>query len=225
GGYALVQCNICGTTTGHNDIFDFTGGNRPGSIFQVLDNVFTGTGTGFTNADDILDVDGTDAQIEGNLFMNVFPSPISDTNSAISGGGDAGNTSEVVSTRNIFFNVDHAFLMKEGNSVRSVNDTMVHVLAGVYNFNEPGFAASKGVGGYGDGIIMQDVPLDGSGNAIVVLNQGTSPFVLRNSIMPGNTAFAGTGNLLGDPQMFIHNTSTHTVSGITRSGAIATATS
>src|SRR5205814_518750 len=52
-GYALVQGNIFGTTTGHNDIFDFTGGNRPGPIFQVLDNIFLGTGTGFVNADDV----------------------------------------------------------------------------------------------------------------------------------------------------------------------------
>ena len=208
GAYALLQGNAYGTTTGHNDIIDFTGGNRPGTIFQIMDNVFTGTGTGGTVADDILDVDGTDAHIEGNVFMNVQPSPTSDTNSAISGGSNAGLSSRVVSVRNFFYNVDHAFLMKEGNYITSINDTFVHVLTGVFNFDEPGFAASKGLGGVADGDILLDVPVNGSGQAVVVQNPGTGTFTMRNSIMPGTTVFAGTGNILGNP--LLKNTATVT---------------
>ena len=200
GGRALVQGNIFGTTTGHNDIFDFTGTNRPGAIFQILDNIFTGTGTGGGIADDILDVDGTDAHVEGNVFMNVQPSGISDTNSAISGGADNGNTSEVVSTRNFFYNVDHAFLMKEGNSIRSINDTMDGVLTGVFNFNEPGFAASAGVGGYADGDIFYNIPTSG-GLPVIVQNPGTGAFIIRNSITPNGNSFTGAGNLHLNPYL------------------------
>jgi len=196
GAYALVQGNAFGTTTGHNDIYDLTGGNRPGNIFQILDNVFTGTGTGGTVADDILDIDGTDAHIEGNVFMNVQPSGQSDTNSAISGGGDSGNTSEVVSVRNFFYNVDHGFLMKEGNSVTSINDTFVHVLTGVFNFDEPGFAASKGRMGLADGDVFVDVPTSG-GVPVIVQNPPTGTFTVINSIAPGTTPYPGAGNIAG----------------------------
>jgi hypothetical protein len=206
GAYALVQGNVFGTTTGHNDIFDFTGGARPGTILQILDNVFTGTGTGGTIADDILDVDGTDAHIEGNVFMNVQPSGMPDTNSAISGGnyGYSGTngtrTSHVVSVRNFFYNVDHAFLMKQGNYVTSINDTFVHVLTGVFNFDEPGFAGVfQGLGGVADGDILFDVPVNGSGQAVVVQNPPSGTFTMRNSIMPGTTVFPGTGDILGNP--------------------------
>ena len=198
GAYALIQGNAYGTTTGHNDIFDFTGGNRPGTIFQILDNFFTGSGPGFTESDDILDVDGTDAHIEGNVFMNVRGSPTADTNSAISGGGDSGNTSEVVSTRNFFYNVDHGFLMKEGNSVTSINDTFVHVLTGVFNFDEPGFAASKGKGGFADGDVFFDVPMSG-GVPVILQNPPTGTFTVNNSIAGGTSVYPGAGNILGNP--------------------------
>ncbi len=207
GAYALMQGNAYGTTTGHNDIFDFTGGNRPGPIFQFLDNWFTGTGPGNTAADDILDVDGTDAHIEGNVFMNVAGSGMADTNSAISGGGDSGNTSEVVSTRNFFYNVDHGFLMKEGNSITSINDTFVHVLTGVFNFDEPGFAASKGKGGIADGDVFFDVPLN-AGVPVIMQNSGTGTFTVMNSIAGGTSVYPGTGNILGNP--LLANTTTIT---------------
>ena len=172
GGYALIQGNRFGFVTGHNDVIDFTGGQRPGPIVQFLDNFFPGTAANNGIADDILDLDGTDAHIEGNVFMNVAASGISDTNSAISGGADSGNSSHIVSVRNFFYNVDHAFLMKEGNTVHSINDTMVKVLTGVFNFDEPGFAAGAGAGGFADGDIFYDVPIVG-GVATIVQNPPT----------------------------------------------------
>jgi len=205
GAYALFQGNAYGTTTGKNDIFDFTGGNRPGVIFQFLDNFFTGSGTGFTEADDILDVDGTDAHIEGNVFMNVKGSSTSDTNSAISGGGDSGNTSQVVSERNIFYNVDHAFLMKDGNSITSIHDTFVHVLTGVFNFFEPGFDTNPGLSGSAVGDIFYDVPISG-GNPTIVQNPPSGGFTMQDSITQGTSVYPGTGNILGDP--LLKNTAT-----------------
>jgi hypothetical protein len=207
GGKAIVRGNVFGTTTGHNDIIDFTGGNRPGPILQVLDNVFLGTGTGGAVADDILDIDGTDAHIEGNVFMHVQPSPTSDSNSAISGGRDSTNAatgtnrSEIVSERNFYYDVDHAFLMKEGNSVRSVNDTFVKVHTGVFNFDEPGFAASKGQGGYVDGGVFFDVATDGNGSPVIVQNAPAGVFDVRRSIVPSANPLTGTANLNLDPRL------------------------
>ena len=206
---AIFQGNVIGTTTNNspsakNDVIDFTGGNRSGTnlnIVQFLNNVFVGGGTTFGDGDDILDLDGTDAHIEGNVFMNVGPSSTADTNSAISGGADSGNTSEIVSTRNFFYNVDHGFLMKEGNFITSINDTFANIGTGVFNFSEPGFAATPGLGGYADGDVFYQVPTGTNGQAILVQNPPTGSLVVRHSIMNGTTVYPGTGNILGNAQL------------------------
>ncbi|HET6408472.1 MAG TPA: lamin tail domain-containing protein [Chthoniobacteraceae bacterium] len=68
----------------YNDVLDFTGGNRPGPILQIINNVFIGTD------DDILDIDGTDLWAEGNIFMHVHRKGSPDSASAVSGGNDGG---------------------------------------------------------------------------------------------------------------------------------------
>jgi hypothetical protein len=78
-----------GSSSGYNDIMDFTGGNRDLNqpIIQYYNNVFVGA------SDDMLDLDGTDAWIEGNIFLHAHKNGAPDSSSAISGGGDSGNTS------------------------------------------------------------------------------------------------------------------------------------
>jgi hypothetical protein len=88
GGRAIIRdCffgKISSISSDYNDVIDFTGGNRPGPILQFINNVCIGSD------DDILDLDGTDAWVEGSIFMHVhrFGSP--DSSSAISGGNDGG---------------------------------------------------------------------------------------------------------------------------------------
>ena len=65
GGHGIFSQNFFGGTIGYNDVVDFTGGNRPGPIVHFIDNVFS------ASQDDGLDLDGTDAWIEGNIFMHV----------------------------------------------------------------------------------------------------------------------------------------------------------
>lgn len=86
GGFLVIEGNVFGTTTGLNDIIDFSRARRPGPVLQVLDNVFTGA------SDDVLDLDGCDAHIEGNLFLDVTNGDPAapDTSSAISFGQDGG---------------------------------------------------------------------------------------------------------------------------------------
>ncbi|HTD85706.1 MAG TPA: CotH kinase family protein, partial [Candidatus Binatia bacterium] len=57
GGHGVITRSFFGAANGYNDSVDFTGGNRPGPILHVIDNVFMGTD------DDILDLDSTDAWV------------------------------------------------------------------------------------------------------------------------------------------------------------------
>ncbi len=133
-GHAIVRGCVFGSTTGLNDIIDFTGGQRPGAILQLRDNVFLGA------SDDVLDLDGTDAHIEGNIFLHVHAGDgpnAADTASAVSGGSDGGRTSRITIVRNLFYDCDHGILCKEGNFYVVQNNTFVDMLQAVANFDEP----------------------------------------------------------------------------------------
>ncbi|HEX2750621.1 MAG TPA: Ig-like domain-containing protein, partial [Verrucomicrobiales bacterium] len=150
-GYAIFQGNTFAGTTGQNDLLEFTGGQRPSAILQVLDNTFLNA------TDDALDLDGTDAHIEGNAFLNMHQATAgSDTSAAIAGGADSGNTSELTIVRNLFWNCDHAVLATTGNYYTVVNNTIVNInnaasaagsSAGAFKFNEPGRAGVTGAQG------------------------------------------------------------------------------
>jgi hypothetical protein len=88
GGRAIIRDSFFGKissiSSDYNDVVDFTGGNRPGTILQFYNNVMVGSD------DDLLDIDGTDLWAEGNIFMHVHRSGSPDSASAISGGNDGG---------------------------------------------------------------------------------------------------------------------------------------
>lgn len=190
-GYGIIESNWFGTTTGLNDIIDFTGGQRPNAILQILNNTFTGA------SDDVLDLDGTDAHIEGNIFVNVHHDPgtsIDDTSSAISGGRDGANTSDLTIVRNLFFDVEHAVLAKEGNFYMLVNNTIVQVGIAAVNFGEPGRNLAGGAGASLDGNIIFNCPtlLENYTSAVMTVT-------VNRSIIPTN--FPGTGNTNLNPQL------------------------
>ena len=119
-GHAIFRDNYFGHTWGFNDTIDYTGGQHPGQILQFINNVFDGA------SDDCLDLDSTDAWIEGNIFLHVHRDPTRtdnalDTGSAISGGVDTvGQNSDWTIINNLFYDVDHVFLNK-GNSTTTGN--------------------------------------------------------------------------------------------------------
>ncbi len=119
GGRAIIRDSFFGRMNGYNDVIDFTGGNRPGTILQLYSNVFVGAD------DDIVDLDGTDAWIEGNLFMGVHRVGTPDSASAISGGSALGHTSEITIVGNLFIDVDQALTAKEGNFYTFLYNTVV----------------------------------------------------------------------------------------------------
>lgn len=161
GGRGIVRECFFGTTTGYNDIMDFTGGNRDlgQPIIQYYNNVFAGA------SDDILDLDGTDAWIEGNIFLHNHRNGSPDSSSAISGGADSGHTSEITAIGNIFFDCDNAATIKEGNYFTLINNTIIHATkaggqdfdSGVVNVRDTTPSITTfGKGYYLEGNIVQD---------------------------------------------------------------------
>jgi uncharacterized repeat protein (TIGR01451 family) len=120
GGYGIIRDNHFGHTWGTNDTIDFAGGQRPGAVLQIIGNIFDGA------SDDHLDLDSTDAWIEGNIFLHAHRDPNRtdnplDTASAISGGVDTlGQNSDWTIINNLFYDVDHVLLNK-GNSTTTGN--------------------------------------------------------------------------------------------------------
>jgi hypothetical protein len=119
-GRGIFLRNFFGAPNGYNDVVDFTGGNRPGGIVHFMDNVFVGSG------DDILDLDGTDAWIEGNVFMHAHKNGSPDSSSAVSGGNNGSDTSEITILGNLFYDCDQAVNAKQGNFYTLLNNTIVH---------------------------------------------------------------------------------------------------
>ncbi len=197
-GYGIFESNWFGTTTLLSDVIEFTGGKRPNAILQVLNNTFTGSG------DDILDLRGADAHIEGNVFMHARQmSPGGDTANAIAAGQNNSISSAVTVARNLFFDCDHAALAKDGSFVTLENNTIMHALDSAVNFAEPLGGGTGGAGARLDGNIIWDAPA-----LFENYNSGAMQVTVDHSILPA--AFAGAGNLVIDPML--RNTGTNTVS-------------
>jgi len=200
-GHALIASNWFGTTTGYNDIIDFTGGNRPGPVACFLGNVFT------AGVDDCFDMDGCDAHIEGNLFLNVREdADRASTSNPISTGADGGNTSELVVVRNLFFNCDHALLLKDRGAVLFQNNTVVRLRdnpndrapASVINFYEARSGTTPGDTAIVRGNILWDVT---SNRFALHYTNDSSKIVFEQNLFPTlDLPFPiGAGNLTNDP--------------------------
>jgi hypothetical protein len=208
GGRGIVRDSFFGTTTGYNDIMDFTGGNRDlgQPIIQYYNNVFLGA------SDDVLDLDGTDAWIEGNVFLHVHKNGAPDSSSAVSGGnydfGSGGvRTSEITIVRNLFFDCDQAATAKEGNFFTLLNNTIVHITktggldtdAGVVNvrdFLDGGSPTTFGVGFYLEGNIIVD-----AGQLVRNYDPAQTTVTFSNNLMPLAWTGPGGGNATNSPRL------------------------
>ncbi|MGB9603114.1 MAG: CotH kinase family protein, partial [Limisphaerales bacterium] len=179
GGRGIFYRNYVGSPNGYNDAIDFTGGNRPNQpIVQFIENVFMGS------ADDILDLDGTDAWVEGNIFLHCHRNGAPDTSSAVSGGSDSGNTSEITIIRNIFYDCDHAAMAKQGNFYTFINNTVVRIThtggtdtdSAVIAIADEGYPEAAGA--YLEGNIIYDANklVQFLTNAIVTITNNLMPF-------------------------------------------------
>ncbi|MBN1466042.1 T9SS type A sorting domain-containing protein [candidate division KSB1 bacterium] len=153
--YLILIGNTFGAPLGYNDVIDFTDCKLPGPILQVYDNHFLG------GSDDGLDLDGADAYIEGNTFMNFHKGHDgSSTSNAIATGLRNGKTSDIVVVRNLFYDNDHAVLLKEDCSMQAEHNTFVKSDSGVINFSEwPDRDVDPGKGATFSGNIFWDYGL------------------------------------------------------------------
>ena len=190
GGRGVFLRNYFGRTQGYNDVIDFTGGNRPSPVLEVVDNVFMGSG------DDVLDLDGTDAWVEGNLFLHVHRNGSPDTSSAVSGGSDSGHVSRITVVGNVFFDVDQAATAKQGNFYVLLHNTVVHqthvgsqdAFTAVLNVGEEGIA--PGAGYFLAGNLFADA------EALVRNHDpAQSRVVFTNNLMPFEWTGPGGGNV------------------------------
>lgn len=129
GQYFNLIGNVFRTSSGYNDIIDFTGGRRPGPVMYIINNHFEG------GTDDCLDLDGIDAHIEGNIFRNIHTDDPnrSSTSNAIATDGDA----HITIVRNIFDDVDHALLLKNESDAIFENNVVRRATLGAISFREP----------------------------------------------------------------------------------------
>ncbi|MDB6031640.1 MAG: hypothetical protein JWM16_1978 [Verrucomicrobiales bacterium] len=207
GGYGIFRSNYFGHTYGFNDTIDFTGGNRPGPVLQVIGNIFDGAG------DDHLDLDSTDAWIEGNIFMHAHRDPNRtdnplDTASAISGGVDfAGQYSEWTIINNLFYDLDHAVLNKQGGRFVFANNTLVHVNKengggltsdiAAFDFTDDSLPLpdpSLGAGAYVANNIIWDVP-----QLFANYSPSNHTVIFENNILPMPWSGPGSNNVVVDP--------------------------
>ncbi|NQU20500.1 MAG: lamin tail domain-containing protein, partial [Candidatus Nealsonbacteria bacterium] len=204
-GYALFDGNYFGSTTGYNDIIDFTGGQRPGPIGEFTNNYFSG------GSDDGLDMDAADAHIEGNVFTHFHQDDARASKShAVSTGTEYGQVSQITVVGNLFYDVDHAVLIKDGGFGTIVNNTIVDVYkthpdatTAAVNFYEARDGQWQGDGAYLDGNIFYNVDRlfenpDPAGHpSVVTVNNSIIYPVPLGETVP----WTGTGNLNVDPQL------------------------
>ncbi len=186
-----------GTATGYNDIIDFTGGRRPGPILQIYDSVFHG------GSDDALDLDGTDAHIEGTVFANFHHASTSDSSSnGIATGQDSGYSSQIVAARNLFVNNDHGVLLKEDCFLRGENNTFVNSALAAVNFGEPerNPPRTPGKGAYiANSIFWNNAALFEDYFQDPLPAYGPAELAIDNSIMPAQWDYLGQGSVDADP--------------------------
>ncbi|MGC8991874.1 MAG: hypothetical protein ACP5MD_17290, partial [Verrucomicrobiia bacterium] len=160
-----------------------------------MNNVFVGA------SDDHLDLDGTDAWIEGNIFLHAHKNGSPDTSSGVSGGNDSSRTSEITIVRNIFFDCDQAAMAKQGNFYVLLNNTIVHQ-SHVGGLDTDGAVicladegTAEGAGMFLHGNIVYDIEK-------LVRNHTAAAVTLNTNLLPVEWNGPGSGNIVADP-MFV----------------------
>lgn len=193
--YFIIQNTTFGMPTGYNDVIDFSGCKRPGPILQVYNCTFLG------GSDDGLDLDGTDAHIEGNLFTHFHQGNGNPgTSNAVSTGIRLSLNSEITVVRNVFIDNDHAILLKEDCFARFENNTVVDCTVAVVNFGEPERGYTPGRGAALDSNIFYGYPL-------VFQNLTLNPslqLTMSRTLVAASEHGYGVGNIDADP-MFVNS--------------------
>jgi hypothetical protein len=201
GGRGIVRDSFFGHTNGYSDAMDFTGGNREQNqpIIQYYHNVFMGS------SDDGLDLDGTDAWIEGNVFLHCHRNGAPDSSAAISGGNDGSRTSEVTIIGNLIFDCDNAATAKQGNFFTFINNTIVHTTKeGGLDFDSGVVCCrdtTPSVTTFGKGFYLEGNIIVDAEKLVRNYDAKHTTVTWNNNILPMPWAGPGSGNRVADPQL------------------------
>ncbi len=199
GGRGIVRDCFFGSSSGYSDIMDFTGGNRDlgQPILQYYNNVFAGS------TDDILDLDGTDAWIEGNIFLHSHRNNSPDSSSAVSGGSSGSDTSQITIIGNLFYDCDNAATAKEGNFFTLLNNTIVRTTktggedfaSGVVNVRD----TTPDITGFAQGFYLEGNVISDAEQLVRNYDPAQTTVTFNNNILPMAWTGPGTNNLVGSP--------------------------
>lgn len=199
GGHGIFRRNFFGKPIGYSDVVDFTGGNRPGQpIIHFIENVLVGSD------DDGFDLDGTDAWVEGNIFLHIHRNGgTPDSAAAVSGGNSGSDTSDITVVGNLFFDCDNAVTAKQGNFYTLINNTVVHTTraggidgaSGVVCIQDTTPSPTTfGLGCYLEGNIIQDAE-----QLVRNYDAPQTTVTLVNNILPLAWSGPGNGNSVTNP--------------------------
>ena len=194
--YLVFDACGFGTAAGYNDIIDFSGGQRPGPILQIYDCVFLG------GSDDGVDLDGADAHIEGNTFMDFRNGPGSNgTSNAVTTGKGGADAATVYLARNIFAHNDYAVLVKEDGELIGQHNTFVNNTVAAISFGEPFRSTPRPAG---QGALLEGNILWNNTAAFAHYFQdppdyGPEYLSINHSILPEAWLELGHDNLDADP--------------------------
>ena len=219
-GHALIAYNQFGipgvpAAGGYNDVIDFTGGNRPGPIVRFIGNVF------LSGADDVFDMDGTDAHIEGNVFFDVIKEAArSSSANPITTGADGSRLSELVIARNFFVNCEHNVMIKDYGTVLIQNNTTLTMkpnpisnntdaggneASGIVMFGEPWRGYPFGDGVHFEGNVAADLQITDPWPVYAGALASTGCYLKTDYNCVENFPQTGTGNISTDP-LFVDRT-------------------
>jgi uncharacterized repeat protein (TIGR02543 family) len=206
--YLILQGNVF-AAGGVEDILDWDGTDSNKLSFFALDNIFLGGG------DDGLDLDATDAYIEGNIFMNFHTAdPCTTTSNGIAGGKSYHANTNLPNwtiVRNIFVSNDHGILAKEGAFATVLNNVFVDSNDTAIQFCEKGRNVSgPGSGAYIEGSIfwkylrpfkylIWESSLDPNTGWPADPNVTVNNSIITDENYPGSDNILGSGNINGNP--------------------------
>jgi hypothetical protein len=188
--YLILEGNTFSINTSGDDVIDIGPAQGATPPVQLRRNIFLGGG------DDGIDLDGIDALLEENVFMNFHLNTTRDTTSnGVATGIASGLLTDVTLRRNIFFDNDHHVLLKEQAFLVSEHNVYLDASIAAIQFTEVDSggetAASRG-GTFAGDIFWQNVDMftnERPGVAIAVMQ----------SIVAAEGLPLGAGNLTSDP--------------------------
>ena len=196
-GWLLVEGNLFGRTRGDTDILHLDAVSvKGGPVARIVDNVFTGGG-------DLVDAGGTDARIEGNLFMHA--------NVGVTGAGDA---RQLTIVRNIFYRNGYGILCKLGGSARIGGSTFIRNTGAILLNETTRTGSGPGRAAYVDSCIFWNNGPEMDGTSIdngsgTFVNRQNTQLVVNNSLVGSEFSTLGTGNIDADPILVDANGDVH----------------